>query len=105
MNSALYETIKDMPLTKGSDDPIWPRRYKATNDSWGAHWVSEYPTKYNLKSHDLRRYAVTKLNTAGVSPYILFEITRHKVTGMSDVVAQYTRPTTEELREAMELLI
>ena len=105
MSSALYEAIKDMALIDGSDDPIWPRRYKATDDSWGAHWVSEYRNKYNLLSHDLRRFAVTKLNNAGVSPYILFEITRHKVTGMSDVVAQYTRPTTEELRKAIELLV
>ena len=105
MSSSLYEAIKDMPLIKGSDDPIWPRRYKTTDDSWGAHWVSEYRNKYNLLSHDLSRYAVTKQNNEGVSPYILFEITRHKVTGMSDVVAQYTRPTTEELRKAMELLV
>ena len=28
MSHALYEAIKDMPLIKGSDDPIWPNRYK-----------------------------------------------------------------------------
>tara|TARA_B100000886_G_C20199892_1_gene397859 strand:- start:162 stop:287 length:126 start_codon:yes stop_codon:yes gene_type:complete len=23
-----------MPLIKGSDDPIWPNRYKSSDDSW-----------------------------------------------------------------------
>ena len=28
MSKALYEAIKDIPLIKGSDDPIWANRYK-----------------------------------------------------------------------------
>ena len=103
MSFALFEAIKDMEINQ-SDDPIWPLRYKATNDSWGAHWVSDYPNKYKLRSHDLRRYAVTKLTLSGVTPFIIFEITRHKIEGMSEVVSLYTRPSTKELREAMELL-
>ena len=103
MSCDLFEAIKDMKLIK-SDDPIWPLRYKSTNDSWGAHWVSDYPNKYKLRSHDLRRYAVTKLTLSGVTPFIIFEITRHKIEGMSEVVSMYTRPSTKELREAMELL-
>ena len=105
MSSALYEVLKNMPIKTDSDDPIWPRRYKANNDSWGAHHVSEYKEKYNLLSHDLRRYAVTKLTLEGVSPFIIFEITRQKIEGMSEVISMYTRPSPEELREAMELLI
>ena len=103
ISSELFEAIKDMDLNQ-SDDPIWPLRYKSTNDSWGAHWVSEYPNKYKLRSHDLRRYAVTKLTLSGVTPFIIFEITRHKIEGMSEVVSMYTRPSTKELKEAMELL-
>ena len=45
MSCALFEAIKDMKLNQ-SDDPISPLRYKYANDSWGAHWVSEYPNKY-----------------------------------------------------------
>jgi integrase len=101
MTNALFEAIKDMPIIEKSDDPIWPLRYKQTNDSWGSHWVSEYRNKYNLASHDLRRYVITKLNLAGVSPYIIYEITRQKMEGMSDVTIRYTRPTTEELRQIM----
>ena len=103
MSCDLFEAIKDMKLIK-SDDPIWPLRYKSTNDSWGAHWVSDYPNKYKLRSHDLRRYAVTKLTLSGVTPFIIFEITRHKIEGMSEVVSMYTRPSTKELKDAMELL-
>ena len=35
ISTKLYEAIKDIPLKKGSDDPIWPRRYKVNDDSWG----------------------------------------------------------------------
>ena len=35
ISTALYELIKDMPLIKGSDDPIWAQRYKTTDESWG----------------------------------------------------------------------
>ena len=101
MTEALFEAIKNMPIIEKSDDPIWPLRYKQTNDSWGSHWVSEYRNKYNLASHDLRRYVITKLNLAGVSPYIIYEVTRQKMEGMSDVTIRYTRPTTEELRQIM----
>ena len=34
MSKALYEAIKDIPLIKGSDDPIWANRYKENDDSW-----------------------------------------------------------------------
>ena len=37
MSKALYEVIKDIPLIKGSDDPIWANRYKENDDSWGSH--------------------------------------------------------------------
>ena len=104
MSSKLYEAIKDMPLIKGSDDPIWPRRYKASDDSWGHHHSNEYSKKYGVRAHDLRSFAVTKLTLEGVSPYIIYEITRHAIQGMSDVVKIYTRPTIDEVRQAMEFI-
>ena len=104
MSNALYECLKDMPIIEGSEDPIWPRRYKSTNDSWGSHWVSDYPKKYNLRSHDLRRFAITKLTLSGASPFIIYEIVRHKIEGMSEITMLYTRPTPEDLKEAIELI-
>jgi len=106
INSALYEVLKDMPLKLDSDDPIWPRRYKAITDHWGEAHVGEYKTKYNLKSHQLRKYAITKLELSGKStPGIIWEIVRHKIPGASEVTIGYLVPTPEELREAMEILI
>jgi integrase len=104
MSTNLYEAIKDIPLNKGSDDPIWPRRYKANDDSWGHHHSNEYRKKYGVRAHDLRSFAITKLTHEGVTPFIIYEITRHSIPGISDVVKIYTRPTIEEVRQAMELI-
>ncbi len=104
MSTKLYKAIKDIPLNKGSDDPIWPRRYKASDDSWGHHHSNEYSKKYGVRAHDLRSFAVTKLTLEGVTPFIIYEITRHSIPGISDVVKIYTRPTIEEVRQAMELI-
>ena len=104
ISSDLFEAIKDMPLNKDSDDPIWPRRYKADDDSWGHHHSNEYGKKYGVKAHDLRAFAITKLTLEGVTPFIIYEITRHSIPGMSDVLKIYTRPSVDELREAMELI-
>ena len=104
MSTNLYEAIKDIPLNKGSDDPIWPRRYKANDDSWGHHHSNEYRKKYGVRAHDLRSFAITKLTLEGVTPFIIYEITRHSIPGISDVVKIYTRPTIEEVRQAMELI-
>lgn len=84
--------------------PLWKSAYKAAQRTWGAHWTSDFKGKYGFVSHDLRRNAVTKLSLAGVSPFIIHSITKQKVPGMSEVIATYTRPTVEQLREAMELL-
>ena len=104
ISTKLFEAIKDMPLNKDSDDPIWPRRYKADDDSWGHHHSNEYRKKYGLKAHDLRAFAITKLTLEGVTPFIIYEITRHSIPGMSDVLKIYTRPSVDELREAMEVI-
>ena len=69
MSNALYEFIKDMPLIKSSDDPIWPNRYKTSDDSWGHNRCNEFKNKYGLPSHYLRRFGITLLINEGVSPY------------------------------------
>ena len=101
MTDALYESIKDIELKKDSDDPLWPRRYKEVNASWGDHWVSEYKVKYGFTSHKLRTHAITKLNLAGVNGYIIYEIVRHQQEGVSSITMKYTdtRGRMEELRE------
>ena len=104
MSKALYEAIKDMPLVKGSDDPIWPNRYKSSDDSWGHHHCNEFKNKYGLPSHDLRRFGITALINEGVSPYRIWDVVRHKIPGMSEVTMMYNRPTTKDLIKAMEVI-
>ena len=83
-------------------DPIWPKAYKQSDESWGAGWAGSFRDKFGFTSHDLRRIVVTRLMVKGVSPFVLYSLTRHKVPGMSDVVELYTRPKVEELREAIQ---
>ena len=104
MTKALYEAIKDMPLIQGSDDPIWPSRYKSSDDSWGHHHCNQFRNKYGLPSHDLRRFGITALINEGVSPYRIWDVVRHKIPGMSEVTMMYNRPTIEDLKEAMEII-
>ena len=104
LSKSLYEHLKDLPLIKGSDDPIWPDRYKISDDSWGHHHCNEFKNKYGLPSHDLRRFGITALINEGVSPYRIWDVVRHKIPGMSEVTMMYNRPTTEDLIEAMEVI-
>ena len=104
MSNALYEAIKDIPLIKDSDDPIWANRYRENDDSWGSHHCSEYKSKYGLPSHDLRRFGITAIINEGVSPYRIWDVVRHKIPGMSEVTMMYNRPTTEDLIEAIEII-
>ena len=64
----------------------------------------KYRKKYGVRVHNLRALAITKLLLEGVSTFIIYEITRHSIPGISDVVKIYTRPTIEEARQAMELI-
>ena len=59
---------------------------------------------YGVSAHDLRSFSITKLTLEGVTPFTIYEITRHSIPGISDVVKIYTRPTIEEVRQAMELI-
>ena len=81
ISKALYEHLKDMPIIKGSDDPIWPNRYKRSDDSWGHHHCNEFKNKYGLPSHDLRRFGITALINEGISPFRIWDVVRHKIPG------------------------
>ena len=104
LSKSLYEHLKDLPLIKGSDDPIWLDRYKISDDSWGHHHCNEFKNKYGLPSHDLRRFGITALINEGVSPYRIWDVERHKIPGMSEVTMMYNRPRTKDLIEAMEVI-
>ena len=82
ISKALYKAIKDIPLIKGSDDPIWANRYGENDNSWGSHHCSKYKNKYGLPSHDLRRFGITALINEGVSPYRIWNVVRYKIPGM-----------------------
>ena len=56
------------------------------------------------RPHDLRRFGITALIYEGVSPYRIWDVVRHKIAGMSEVIMIYNRPTTEDLIEAMEVI-
>ena len=106
ISTGLYEELKDLELD-GSENPIWPRQYKPKGETWGQSWASDFKHKYNAgksgyTSHDLRRWIVTELTMANVSPFIIFAITRQTVPGSSEVVQVYVRPTLDQLREVME---
>ena len=56
------------------------------------------------RPHDLRRFGITALINESVSSYRIWDVIRHKILGMSEVVMMYNRPTTEDLIEAMEVI-
>lgn len=103
ISDALLASLEGIELD-GSESPIWRSAYKPSSRTWGAHWCSDFSSKYGFVSHDLRRRAVTTFGLNGVSPFIIHAITKQKVPGMSEVIATYTRPSVEQLRETMELL-
>ena len=74
MSTKFYVAMKDIPLNKESDDPIWPRRYKANDDSWWHHHSNKYKNKYGVRAQDLRAFTITKLTLEGVSPFIIYEL-------------------------------
>ena len=56
------------------------------------------------RPHDLRRFVITALINESVSSYRIWDVIRHKIPGMSEVVMMYNRLTTEDLIEAMEVI-
>ena len=53
----------------------------------GGHYHSNgFWNKYGIRAHDLRAFAITKLTLKGASPFIIYEITRHTIPELSDVL-------------------
>ena len=98
--------LKILPesLTNNSSDPIWPDSYQANQEVWGATWGHTFGVRYGFNSHRLRSNVVSQLMMKNVSPFILYEITRHRIPGMSEVVAGYVRPSLDDVREVIERL-
>ena len=55
-------------------------------------------------THDLIRFGITALIKEGLSPYRIWDVVRHKIPGISEVIMMCNRPTTEDLIEAMEVI-
>ena len=68
-----------------------------SEDSWGSHECSEYKNKYDLPSHDLRRYGITALINKDVYPYRIWDLVWDIIQGISDVTMMSNKPTTEDL--------
>lgn len=106
ISSKLLAKLKQMlpeAFTNNSTDWIWDD-YKPSLESWAVRWAERFTDAYGFSSHNLRSYVVTQLINTNTSPFVLYEITRHKVPGLSDVVSGYVRPSLEELRPVVELL-
>ena len=56
------------------------------------------------RPHDLRRFGITALINEDVSPYKIWDVVRHKIPGMSEVIMMHNRLKTEDLIEAMEVI-
>ena len=100
---AKLEVMLPEAFTNNSTDWIWDD-YKQVLESWGSKWAESFTDRYGFSSHNLRSYVVTQLINTNTSPFILYEVTRHKVPGLSDVVSGYVRPKLDELRAVVELL-
>ena len=91
-------------FTNNSSEAIWPEDYKEINAAWASKWAERFSDNYTFSSHNLRSYVVSQLMGARLSPFHLYEITRHSIPGMSQVVSGYVRPTLDEMREIVEEL-
>ncbi len=47
---------------------------------------------------------IPALINEGVSLYRIWDAVRHKIPGMSEVKMMYNRPTTEDIKKAMEII-
>ena len=91
-------------FTKNDSEPIWPKDYNPALEAWAVRWADGFSYNYGFSSHNLRSYVVSQLMAQRFSVFHLYEVTRHTVPGMSDVVQGYVRPTLDELRELVEAL-
>jgi integrase len=107
IHSALRQKIiRMMPEVESnnSEDLVFGMDYQRTMEQMGGYWSQKFSASYGFTSHNLRAYVVSQLMALNVSPFHLYEITRHSIPGVSQVVAGYVRPSMDELREMIERL-
>ena len=90
-------------LTRNDEEPIWGKDYTPALHGWGCRYSEQFTWHYGFGTHDLRALVVTRMLKRNISPFYLQHITGHKVAG-GDVLSGYVQPTTEEIREVLELL-
>lgn len=103
LKKKLIEFLPDIKC-RNEQVPIFANEYRRSDELFGNAWSTRFTRSYGFTSHELRAHVVSQLLASNVSPYILFEITRHSVPGMSSVVQGYTRPTMKELQAIIEKL-
>ena len=100
---AKLEVMLPEAFTNNSTDWVWDD-YKQVLQSWGVKWAESFTDRYGFSSHNIRSHVVTQFMVKNVNVFMLYEVTRHKVPGLSSVVEGYVRPTIDELRAVVELL-
>jgi integrase len=90
--------------TNNSTELVFGMDYSKNTEQMGTNWSHRFADHYGFNSHELRAYVVSQLMALNVSPFHLYEITRHSIPGMSAVVQGYVRPSMDELREMIERL-
>ena len=108
MHDRLYEYLAEMlpeVIDNNDDLPIFPNRWVKFKQVSGSRYSEKFSQVYGFTTHELRANVVSQLMMLNVSPYFLFEITRHTVPGMSAVVSGYTRPSMDELRATINRLV
>lgn len=83
---------------------VFPESYNKPSKLFAENWGRKCGQRYGFSSHHLRSYVITQLELSVNNPFILHEITRHTVPGMSQVISNYVRPTIDDLRATMESL-
>ena len=77
-------------------EPIWTKEYSTKEEVFRAYWTKRHSTNDDFANHELRAHVGTQLLINNTSPFVLHEITRHTVPGMSNVVTGLARSTMAE---------
>ena len=103
LKAVIEELLPDV-VNNTSDELIFPKSYDPSLKLFSHRWSVNCKKRYGIKSHAIRSHVITQLGAKNISPYFLYEITRHTQAGMSKVVMGYTRPSWSDVAAVMELL-
>ena len=103
LKAVIEELLPDV-VNNTSDELIFPKSYDPSLKLFSHRWSVNCKKRYGIKSHAIRSHVITQLGAKNISPYFLYEITRHTQTGMSKVVMGYTRPSWSDVAAVMERL-